>query len=83
VDGRARGVDLGAGDQQHARIVVQALHGGSIIAQAILDAPDRLEQRRGVGLAATPGMFVKECAAAWASGCLIASANGSFAMCNP
>jgi len=28
-------------------------------------------------------MFVKECAAAWASGCLIASANGSFAMCNP
>ena len=70
--GRIGGIDLRAGepygDEQHAQIVAQALHGGGVGAQARLDAPDRGQQHLGVGMAVAPGIFGEEGAAARAFG---------------
>ena len=66
--GRVGGIDLRAGepdgDQQHAQIVAQALHGGGVGVQPRLDAPDRGQQRLGVGIAVAPGIFGQKRAAA-------------------
>ena len=64
----AGGVDLRTGepygDQQHAQVVAQPLDAARIGTQPRFEPRDRAEQRLRVGIAAAPGIFGKERAAA-------------------